>query len=81
MPALPVVQQGASQTLSPKRDFTSPHPPQSTALPAVMQPLPTPAQRVSLQTLAKQIEAEETVAKLAAEDKEPMDTDTAEALG
>ena len=29
-----VVQQGASQTLSPKRAFTSPRPPQPTALPA-----------------------------------------------
>ena len=76
-----VVQQGASQTLSPKRAFTSPRPPQPTALPAAIQPLTIAAQRVSLQTVARQVEAEETVAKLAVEDKEPMDTDTAEALG
>src|SRR5439155_15454735 len=35
-----VVQQGASQALSPKSDFTSPRPPQTAALPAAMPPLP-----------------------------------------
>ena len=41
-----VVQQGASQTLAPKRDFTGLRPPQPTALPAAMQPLPSVAQTV-----------------------------------
>jgi hypothetical protein len=76
-----VVQQGASQTLSPKRDFTSLYPPQPTALPAAMQPLPSAAPRVSLQTVARQVEAEETVTKLAAGEKEPRDTDTMETTG
>jgi len=76
-----VVQQGASQTLSPKRDFTSPGLPQPSALPMAMQPLPIAAPRVSLQTVARQVEAEETAAELAARDNEPMVLDTAEDLG
>jgi hypothetical protein len=63
-----VVQQGASQSLAPKRDFT--------ALPAAMQPLPSVAQ-----TVDRAVGAEETTAKLAVQDQEPMDTDSTEALG
>jgi hypothetical protein len=43
--------------------------------------LPSAAPRVSLQTVARQVEAEETVTKLAAGEKEPRDTDTMETTG